>query len=369
MAGGDAQNTGFAPTASGPGTPVEEVWVDKCAGEVGDIRATPAVTSETVFLGCGRTLHAFDLTTGETQWTHRGDYYAAFHSPAVSDDVVLFVGSDGSTGHIWSMDVADGSVRWTAQTGAVSPPVTTDGVVYWKSVLNGRPRVHAVDAADGSEVWTFQPDCETSDRTVLTYPAVSGDRVYVSISCSEDASDVSGSRLYAVDTAEGAAKWTFETRTTALTAPVVADGRVYVGDGDGNLTAVSADRGESAWEYESGSRIQTSPSVTDGTVCVNTASNGLHAVRTTDGTRRWQAASPAVLARPTIARETVYVGGQQLKAMSLADGSEHWRFAASNYVSTGFSSPAVVDGVLAVANCTKMTGAQRTYDNSVHLLQ
>ncbi len=368
MAGSDAQNTGYARTGSGPGTPVGQAWVDICAAEVGDIRATPAITSDTLFLGCGQNLHAFDLETGETRWTLQVDYYAAFHSPAVSNDVVIFSGGNGSTGRVWGIDIDDGSVRWTKQTGAASSPITADGVVYWKSIRNSRPRVHAVDALDGTELWTFRPDCETSKRPVPTYPAVSGDRVYVSIPCPEGSNDPR-SRLYAVGTAKGNTKWTFEKQTGGLTAPAVADGSVFVGDKDGNLTAVSTNRGGSKWEYETKSQIRASPSATGETVCVSTTANELHAVRPTDGTRRWRAESPSIVAKPMIAVDTIYLGGGYLKAVSLTDGSERWRFTSSNYASTGYSSPAIIDGALAVANCTKQTADQRRYDNSVHLLQ
>jgi len=367
MAGGDAQNTGYAWTGSGPGTPVGEAWVDICAAEVGDIRATPAITSDTLFLGCGQNLHAFDLETGDTRWTHQVDYYTAFHSPAVSNDVVLFSGGNGSMGRVWGIDISDGSVRWTTQTGAASSPITADGVVYWKSVRNRRPRVHAVDAADGTELWTFQPNCQTVDRPVPTYPSVGGDRVYVSIPCPDEPSDP-GSRLYAVSTADGDTEWTFEKQTAGLTTPTAADGRVYVGDKNGNLTAVSTDGGDPMWEYEAGSQIRASPSATGETVCISTTANELDAVRPTDGTRRWQADSPSIVAKPTIAGDTVYLGGRYLKAVSLTDGSERWRFTSSNYASTGYSSPAIIDGALAVANCTKQTAVQRRYDNSVHLL-
>ena len=62
-------------------------------------------------------------------------------------------------------------------------------------------------------------------------------------------------KVYAIDLATGAEKWTFYTEGPVRFAPVVRDGRVYVASDDGHLYCLKADTGQLVWKFR-GDRVQ-----------------------------------------------------------------------------------------------------------------
>jgi outer membrane protein assembly factor BamB len=86
--------------------------------------------------------------------------------------------------------------------------------------------LYALDAATGERRWLFP-----TGSPVLTAPAVADDRVYVS----------SGSTLYAIDLETGVAHWSYPAGDRILTSSAVVDGVVYFGSRDGFLYAIAGD--------------------------------------------------------------------------------------------------------------------------------
>ncbi len=82
--------------------------------------------------------------------------------------------------------------------------------------------------------------------------------------------------------------WTFKTDGWVLTAPVVADGVVYVGSDDGNLYALAAENGEQLLSFATGDVIRSLPSVVDGTVYFGSNDNHLYALDAATGVELWR---------------------------------------------------------------------------------
>jgi outer membrane protein assembly factor BamB len=68
--------------------------------------------------------------------------------------------------------------------------------------------------------------------------------------------------------------WRYETGTTITAAPVIADEKVYFGDGAGVLHVLDLATRELLWQWDTGSRIVSSPLVMNGVVIV-TSTNGM----------------------------------------------------------------------------------------------
>lgn len=106
--------------------------------------------------------------------------------------------------------------------------------------------------------------------------------------------------------------------TTELAPPVVDGGRVYLSTADG-VVALHADDGTTAWRH--GTAATGVPTVTDDSVLVPTP-DGLAALDPRDGSRRWLADVAAT--RPAVADGTVVASDEETVALDAATGDRVW---------------------------------------------
>jgi outer membrane protein assembly factor BamB len=277
----------------------------------------------------------------------------------------MFRGDAGHSGVAASAAPAhEPRVLWQFPTGdkVVSSPVWHDGLVIFGS---DDGQVYAVEAATGRQRWAFR-----TNGPVPATPAVHAGRVYVG---SYDG------RFYALDAASGDVVWRFategerrfearglhgsqpRTQTVAdpydvfLSNPVVAEGLVVFGSGDGQVRALDVDSGALRWSYRAGDVVHASPAVADGVVFVGDWASRLVALDVKTGIERWrfQAGVDALMANqqgfqssPAVAGGVVYVGcrDSHLYAIDAKTGQERWRFSTG--ASWVVGSPAVRDGVV-----------------------
>ncbi|RDI72055.1 outer membrane protein assembly factor BamB family protein [Halopelagius longus] len=210
----------------------------------------PAVAGETVYAGTGNeTVHAFDRVTGDTRWVWDGSEEdtiggGAWARPAVADGTVFVPVSTAATANpdpsddadydhrVVALGATDGEVRWTAPIDrpTFSDPAAVAGTLV---VATESGTVYGLDPGDGSERWVV------SRATGVRQPVVeSGDRAVVA----DDGSVV------ALDAETGEAAWTASTPGTP-TALDATDGRLFLGDGDGNAASYRLDDGEERWRF------------------------------------------------------------------------------------------------------------------------
>ncbi|MFB6271054.1 MAG: PQQ-binding-like beta-propeller repeat protein [Halobacterium sp.] len=218
-----------------------------------DNEATGLLVDErTAYVGFQYGLEAVAVASGRRRWSLSTDDNAV---PGFDGDRLL-VGDDvtayaprGALGGV----LADAPVReWTCPevVGPVRPVVTSEYVLAGTSVCHwsGRCGLHAVAGGDHE----YHVELGDSAGQVAT----DGDRAYV-VSMQYGESEggynlADTTTLHAIDVATGERRWSFQ-RLGWFTAPVVADGTVYVGDpdtrnGNGNLHALDAASGDLLWE-------------------------------------------------------------------------------------------------------------------------
>jgi outer membrane protein assembly factor BamB len=255
-------------------------------------------------------------------------------------------------------------VKWKFATGGrvVSSAVLSDSSVYFGS---DDGNVYAADAATGKQRWQF-----TTGGPVPSTPAVDSGTVFFA---SYDG------KFYAVDAQSGALKWKFtatgERRFEAkglhgmqplgqtfpdpydvfLSSPVVAQGAVYFGSGDGNLYALNAATGALRWKFHTGDVVHASPAFSSGTLFFGSWDSLFYAVDAATGEEKWrfQAGKDDLVhnqvgfqSSPAVVDGVVYTGcrDSNLYALDAATGKEKWRvFNQGSWVN---SSPAVVDGIV-----------------------
>lgn len=258
-------------------------------------------------------------------------------------------------------------VKWAFPTGdrVVSSPVMQDGVVYFGS---DDGNVYAVDAKDGRQLWK-----RATGGAVSATPAIAGETLYVG---SFDG------RFYALNARSGAVRWKFTTggerrfeakglhgmtpKTQTffdpfdvfLSSPVVAEGRVYFGSGDGNVYGLDAASGEMRWKFATGDVVHASPAYADGVLYVGSFDSRLYAVDARTGRELWRfqgGEDPLVhnqvgfQSSPAVVDGVVYTGcrDSNLYAIDARTGKEKWR--VNNAGSWVITSPAVVNGKVVYA--------------------
>jgi len=83
--------------------------------------------------------------------------------------------------------------------------------------------------------------------------------------------------------------WSYDAGEIVESSAAVADGVVYVGGGDGDLTALDLASGALKWKYKTADNLigESSPAVADGAVYVGDLGGLLHAVNAADGKPLW----------------------------------------------------------------------------------
>ena len=230
---------------------------------------------------------AFDRTSGKVVWSDNkvGDriLHGQWSSPAagVIGGVTQVVSGQGD-GWVRGYEAQTGKLLWEFDTNPrdsvwpktrneiVSTPVIADDRVY---IGNGQDpehgegvgNFHAIDATKRGDitttgsVWRF----EKLRRTVST-AAVANGLVYVP--------DFSGF-LYCLEAATGKEVWQHDLFSAVWGSPMVVDGRVFLGDEDGDLLVMAEGREKKVLaEINMGEQLQGTVTAVDGTLFINTPS-------------------------------------------------------------------------------------------------
>jgi len=253
-------------------------------------------------------------------------------------------------------------VKWKFPTGdrIVSSPVCQDKALYFGS---DDGNIYAVEAETGRQIWK-RPTGGPAPST----PAVANGTVY--------AGSYDG-KFYALNALTGAIRWKFATegerrfeargihglepknQTMAdqydifLSSPVVVQGAVYFGSGDGHLYALDAASGELKWKFQTGDVVHASPAYANGVLYVGSWDSFFYAVDAMTGKEKWRfhgGEDPLIhnqvgfQSSAAVVDGVVYVGcrDSNLYALDAATGQEKWRF--NNEMSWVITSPAVTHG-------------------------
>ncbi|MEM6940762.1 MAG: PQQ-binding-like beta-propeller repeat protein [Pseudomonadota bacterium] len=151
-------------------------------------------------------------------------------SPPVAAGDTLYVGNQ--SGRLAALDIGGGAPNWIAPSGAVTPVWPAGDSIFFVSDLNVLMRLNA---SDGSRIWgtplpNFTKDRPRRQGEIFAHhgPILAGGRIII-------ASGDGVLRSY--DPVDGTLVATAEIPGGATTAPVVADGTLYVVSRKGELLA------------------------------------------------------------------------------------------------------------------------------------
>ena len=288
----------------------------------------------------------------------------------------MFRGDPAHTGRYHGGGATLEGLAWRAETGGDvdSSPAIAGGVVY---VGSNDGRLYAFDLATGATRWS-----RDLGAPVNASPAVDGGRVFV---------QTRAGVLYGLSAADGSVRWRVPTgRIIPLpwghesgdyftSSPVIANGTVIFGAGDGGVYALDPATGARRWRATTGGRIRGTPAVADGLVYVGSYDGRVYAFDAATGARRWVYETEgttlnsadwgfdrrSIQASPVVAGGTVYVGARDgfIYALDAATGDRRWRY--DHKISWIITSPAAAGGVIYAGSsdahfCRRSTARPRT---------
>jgi outer membrane protein assembly factor BamB len=223
------------------------------------------------------------------------------------------------------------------------PPAVAYGRLYF---TNNSGVLFAVNAKTGKRAWRFR-----SRRCVAASPAVAGATVFQSFmnkppcNSKRNPGRLEG-EVIAFAAGFGRIRW--RTRLGPVeSSPLVANGRVYVGDWRGRVYALDERTGRVRWTFEGDGRIKGSLTQSGNRLYVGTYKGYLYALNATTGKQIWRARSQdrfgghgQFYSTPTAAYGRVYLGSTDGKVYSFGatSGELRWSQGTGDYV---YSSPAV----------------------------
>jgi outer membrane protein assembly factor BamB len=194
-----------------------------------------------------------------------------------------------------------------------TPWVTADRV-YIAAVqdtgLQPTGAIHCLDRATLKTLWTF--DDKRSMLHMFSSPVVADGRLFVG----EGMHANFECRLYCLDTATGQKLWTHSAGSHIESTPVIIGNRVIVGAGDDGVICLDVKTGEQLWRLERPAHVDTTPVLGDGVVYVGSgisrridAEPGIFALDVNTGRVIWHTKFDLpVWATPALTDGILYVG-------------------------------------------------------------
>jgi outer membrane protein assembly factor BamB len=283
-------------------------------------------------------------------------------SPTVSGDTV-YVGSTDS--YLYAINLGDGSLKWKFKTkGRVnSTPAIADGVVYF---LSYDSNFYAVDAVTGKERWKFQTAGERRYAAAHLHGAEPAAQVmpdpfdfYLSSPVVANGAVYFGSgdgSVYALDAASGALRWKFQTGDVVHASPAFSDGTLFIGSWDSNFYAIDATTGKEKWRFKTGDDpdihnqvgIQGSALVANGVVYFGCRDSNLYALDSKSGTKKWEFNNKGswVIGSPTVKDGRLYFTTSDSGMFHAIDANSGAPIYSLKFIWPMFSSPSIAGNIL-----------------------
>ena len=249
--------------------------------DTGDsVRYPPLVADGTVYVPTisegGRSIHAQDATSGTQLWV--ASQYYPFDSgwesgigAALAGDMLLVIGHEGE---LHALDTQTGELNWSfrGDVGTDTPPVVIGDVVYVTAVNTA----YALDLETGTELWKNS----TGNFPARGFAPVIDNGMYYF---------APDDHVFALNIATGEPVWTFGLDEMASTAPIVADGVVFVASESGVFYALNQRTGDVRWILDAMMNMETleSPAVADGILYLESSDGYLLALDAQTGDELW----------------------------------------------------------------------------------
>lgn len=298
-----------------------------------------------------------------------GEIWAA----AAVRDSVAYVGT--TSGIFNAVSLKDGSFVWTFNAGR---PMHGEALATDDAVLfvcdNGF--LYRLDRATGKEVWRYDLGDAQSPRIMphqIVYeydfksprPLLADGVIYVG---------AGDGGFHAVNAATGERIWRFATEGKIRTDAIAVGSNVVFGSFDNYVYALDRKTGRQVWKYNSYAEVDGSPALIDGKIIVGNHGSVVQAIDPATGKWVWQRIwwGSAVESTPVEYGGHLYIGASDLRrvtCMEPKDGRVVWRTDVYGwawarplvteklvYIGTGGSDPYQMRHVAAMTALDRKTG-------------
>jgi len=159
-----------------------------------------------------------------------------------------------------------------------------------------------------------------NEDSVNTAPAVSADGMLYFGSWNHE--------VTALDGSTGAVRWKFTAGDIINASPALGpDGSVYVTCRDKNVYALDGKTGAKLWQFATAGRLATRPAIAGGMVYIGTSNKDrkVIALDAKSGAKKWEQATQTAASAPTLGPNgMVYVSAGKLYALDGATGTVKW---------------------------------------------
>jgi outer membrane protein assembly factor BamB len=247
-------------------------------------------------------------------WQWAGEVGLSSASAPVVGQGIVYVAADGM---IFAFRASDGTPVWShlscSGMGTVQPALGPHALL----VGDGGGDLAAYDPVTGDQIW-----CDDVGGSITSAPAVDATTVYIT----------DGGEAVALDQLTGTARWRFTPSdfSPLTNTPAVFRDVVFVTGGN-SVFALDRTTGHELWHTNLGQQFNISaPSIARDTVYVG--GTGLYALRASDGHLRWSQSMAGVnVSMPAIAHNKVFVNSEDpqfgLWAFEANTGAFLWRNA------------------------------------------
>jgi len=176
----------------------------------------------------------------------------------------------------------------------------------------------------GHEIWSF-----ATGGSIRSGIGVSDGRVFVGNS---------DGNVYGLDAETGTEDWSFATGSSIQSGIGVSDGRVFVGSVDGNVYGLDAETGAEDWSFSADRAIQSGIGVSDGRVFVGSDDDNVYGLDAETGTEDWSfATGGSIQSGIGVADGRVFVGSDDdnVYGLDAETGTEDWSFSAGGRIQSG----------------------------------
>ena len=254
-----------------------------------------------------------------------GEIWAA----AAVRDSVAYVGTTG--GIFNAVSLRDGSFIWTFNAGRPmhGEALATDDAVFF---VCDNGFLYRLDRATGKEVWRYDLGDAQSPRIMphqIVYeydfksprPLLADGVIYVG---------AGDGGFHAVDAATGERVWCFATEGKIRTDAIVVGSKVVFGSFDNYVYALDRKTGRQVWKYNSYAEVDGSPALIDGKIVVGNHGSIVQAIDPNTGKWVWRRIwwGSAVESTPVEFGGRMYIGASDLRrvtCMEPKDGRVVWR--------------------------------------------
>lgn len=255
-----------------------------------------------------------------------------FSSPVINEGTVYVAGLDST---LYALELATGKEKWKLRTnGEIRSTVVVEGTKVY--LLGGNGVLSCIDKNTGKPIWR-----SVFDNTALFLAERRYDFAdyYHSSPLLHNGVLYFGSgngRFNAVSADNGEAIWTFKAGDIIHNTPVIIKDNIYFGCFDGFVYALNIRTGQEVWKFKSvghqyfpTGEIQGSPSAGYGTLFIGGRDYNLYAINSTGGYANWNRRFLGGWALSTTVQDTVlYVGTSDdrlLLAFDARSGQELWK--------------------------------------------